>query len=198
MSVNLAKGQRISLAKSDATPLIRVRMGLGWQAAQRKGFLGKLIRPREIDLDASAVLYSGREVLEVVYFASLVSAYGAVRHSGDNRTGGDGPGDDGPGDDESIIVDFTRVPPEVDQIVFTVNSFTGVTFDEVENAYCRLVDDTTGGELARYTLSGGGSHTAQIMAKVVRLREGWQLAAIGEPASGETFQSLLPAIDRYL
>ncbi|WP_371613981.1 TerD family protein [Streptomyces sp. NBC_00454] len=193
MSVNLAKGQTISLAKSDATPLIRVRMGLGWQAAQRKGFLGKLIGPKEIDLDASALMYSGREMLEVVYFNYLVSSYGAVRHSGDNRTGGDGPGDD-----EAITVDFTRVPPEVDQIVFTVNSFTGATFGEVGHAYCRLVDDTTGLELARYTLSGGGSHTAQIMAKVVRLPEGWQLAAIGEPAAGATFQELLPAIDRYL
>uniref|UniRef100_A0AAU2V5M8 TerD family protein n=1 Tax=Streptomyces sp. NBC_00003 TaxID=2903608 RepID=A0AAU2V5M8_9ACTN len=33
MSVNLAKGQRISLSKSDASPLVRVRMGLGWQLA---------------------------------------------------------------------------------------------------------------------------------------------------------------------
>lgn len=138
-------------------------------------------------------MYSGREMLEVVYFNYLVSSYGAVRHSGDNRTGGDGPGDD-----EAITVDFTRVPPEIDQIVFTVNSFTGVTFDEVGHAYCRLVDDTTGRELAHYTLSGGGSHTAQIMAKVIRLPEGWQLAAIGEPAAGETFQELLPSIDRYL
>ncbi|MCM1976502.1 MULTISPECIES: TerD family protein [unclassified Streptomyces] len=193
MSVNLIKGQTISLAKSDATPLIRVRMGLGWQAAQRKGFLGKLIGPKEIDLDASAVLYSGREVLEVVYFNYLVSTYGAVRHSGDNLTGGDGPGDD-----ETIAVDFTRIPLEVDQIVFTVNSFTGVTFGEVEKAYCRLVDEATGSEIARYTLSGGGSHTALIMAKVSRLDEGWMLVAIGEPASGETFQALLPAIDSYL
>lgn len=176
MSVNLAKGQTISLAKSDATPLTRVRMGLGWQAAQRKGFLGKLIGPKE-----------------VVYFNYLDSAYGAVRHSGDNRTGGDGPGDD-----EAITVDFTRVPPEVDQIVFTVNSFTGVTFGEVEKAYCRLVDEATGREIARYTLSGGGSHTALIMAKVSRLDDGWMLIAIGEPASGETFQALLPAIDSYL
>ncbi|WP_327250299.1 TerD family protein [Streptomyces sp. NBC_01244] len=90
-----------------------------------------------------------------------------------------------PWDDEAITVDFTRVRPEVDQVVFTVNSFAGVTFDKVGHAYCRVVDDTTGGELARYTVSGGGTHTTQIMAKLVRLRVGWQLAAIGEPAAGE-------------
>ncbi|THC47397.1 hypothetical protein E7X58_28255 [Streptomyces sp. A1499] len=116
-----------------------------------------------------------------------------MKHSGDNRTGGDGAGDD-----EAITVDFTRMLAEVDQIVFTVNSFTGANFDEVENAYCRLMDDSTGAERARYTLSGGGSHTAQIMAKVCRINGAWQLTAIGEPASGATFQDLLPSIDRHL
>ncbi|CAL9425764.1 hypothetical protein SUDANB178_01923 [Streptomyces sp. enrichment culture] len=72
------------------------------------------------------------------------------------------------------------------------------TFDEVDNAYCRLLDETTGAELARYTLSGGGSHTAQIMAKVCRTGGCWQLAALGEPASGAAFQALLPVIDRHL
>lgn len=57
------------------------------------------------------------------------------------------------------------MPAEADQIVFTVNCFTGATFDEVENAYRRLVDESTGVELARCALSGGGRHTAQIMAK---------------------------------
>ncbi|MEU1075915.1 MULTISPECIES: TerD family protein [unclassified Streptomyces] len=193
MSLNLTKGQRINLSKSDTTPLSHVRMGLGWQARTRTGLLGRLMGPAAIDLDASAVLYAGRRVVEVVYFQHLTGIFGAVKHSGDNRVGGDGPGDD-----EAITVDFTRMLGEVDQIVFTVNSFTGATFDEVENAYCRLVDESTGAELARYTLSGGGSHTARIMAKISRVNGAWQLTAIGEPASGATFQDLLPAIDRHL
>lgn len=55
-----------------------------------------------------------------------------------------------------------------------------------------------GAELARYTLSGGGSHTAQIMAKISRISGAWQPTAIGEPACGATFQDLLPALDRHL
>ncbi|GGR53800.1 TerD family protein [Streptomyces roseolus] len=153
---------------------------------------GQAEGPTAVDLGASAVLYTGRRVVEVVCFQHLTGIFGAVKHSGDNRTG------DGPGDDEAITVDFTRMLVEVDQIVFTVNSFTGATFDEVENAYCRLVDDSTGAELARCTLSGGGHHTAQIMAKIARINGAWQLTAIGEPASGTTFQDLLPAIDRHL
>ncbi|AZS83443.1 TerD family protein [Streptomyces griseoviridis] len=194
MSVNLNKGQQISLSKSDGGELTAVRMGLGWQAAQRKGFLAKLAGPREIDLDASALLFAGGQLADVVFFQHLVSDDGSVRHLGDNLTGGAGAG----ADDEVVLVDLGRVPAHIDQIVFTVNSFTGQTFAEVQNAFCRLVDETNGQELARYTLSGGGTSTAQIMAKLYRAGRGWELKAIGEPASGRTFQDLLPVISGHL
>ncbi|GAQ56149.1 TerD family protein [Streptomyces acidiscabies] len=194
MSVDMTKGQRISLNKSDGGALTSVRMGLGWQAAQRKGFLAKLTGPREIDLDASALLFADGQLADVVFFQHLVSDDGSVRHLGDNLTGGSGAG----GDDEVVLVDLGRVPGRVDQIVFTVNSFTGQTFAEVENAFCRVVDEVTGQELARYTLSGGGAYTAQIMAKLRRTGGGWQVEAIGEPATGRTFQDLLPAVSVHL
>jgi tellurium resistance protein TerZ len=193
VSVNLTKGQQISLSKSGGGALSVVRMGLGWQAVPRKGFLAKLI-VREIDLDASAVLYADKEPVDVVYFQHLVSNDGSVRHTGDNLTGGAGQG----GDDESIIVDLQHVPTGIDQIVFTVSSFTGQTFAEVSKAFCRLIDDTTGQELARYTLTGGGNDTAQIMAKVHRSGTGWQMATIGAPTNGRTFQELIPAIAPHL
>ncbi|MGI5351617.1 TerD family protein [Streptomyces sp. CA-250714] len=188
MSVNLSKGQGISLQKSDGATLTAVRMGLGWQAAQRRGLFGK--RSKEIDLDASAVLFADKQPVDVVFFRHLVSDDGSVKHTGDNLVGGVGQG----GDDEAIMVDLQRVPVHIDQIVFTVNSFTGQTFAEVENAFCRLVDETNGQEMARYTLTGGGQYTAQIMAKVHRQGSGWQMTAIGEPANGRTFQDLMPTI----
>ncbi|MCX4675499.1 TerD family protein [Streptomyces sp. NBC_01433] len=193
MSVNLSKGQQISLSKSDGGALSVVRMGLGWKSAPRKGFLAKLTA-REIDLDASAVLFADNQPVDVVFFQHLVSDDGSVRHTGDNRVGGAGQG----GDDESIVVDLQRVPVHIDQIVFTVNSFTGQTFEEVDNAFCRLLDESNGQELARYTLTGGGRHTAQIMAKVRRSGTGWEMAAIGSPADGRTFQDLMPAITPHL
>ncbi|WP_055545718.1 TerD family protein [Streptomyces sp. NBRC 110028] len=193
MTVNLAKGQQISLSKSDGGALSAVRMGLGWQAAPRKGFFARMTA-RDIDLDASAVLFAGRQPVDVVFFQHLSSDDGSVRHTGDNLVGGTGQG----GDDESILIDLERVPAQVDQIFFTVNSFTGQTFEQVENAFCRLVDETNGQEMARYTLSGGGPYTAQIMAKVHRSGGAWQMSAIGEPAAGQTFQDLLPTIAVHL
>ncbi|WP_031076730.1 TerD family protein [Streptomyces sp. NRRL WC-3742] len=195
MSVSLAKGQRISLEKPGGGQLSVVRMGLGWKAAQRKGFFAKMLAAgREIDLDASAVLFAQGKPVDVVFFQHLTSNDGSVRHSGDNLVGGAGEQTD----DESIAVDLLKVAAEVDQILFTVNSFTGQTFQEVEAAFCRLVDETTGTELARYTLTGGGPYTAQIMAKVQRTPNGWQMAAIGQPASGRTFQDLMPEIVKHL
>lgn len=189
MGVNLSKGQAISLEKSDGAGLTSVAMGLGWQAKQRSGFLGKLLSSGDIDLDASAVMFSGQQTADVVYYRQLKSKDGSVVHTGDNLTGGTGGGDD-----EIITVDLTKVPAEVDQIVFTVNSFTGQTFAEVENAFCRLVDQAGGQELARYTLTGGGPYTAQIMAKVSRSGAGWQMTAIGAPSRGRTFKDLIPDI----
>ncbi|NYI07185.1 TerD family protein [Allostreptomyces psammosilenae] len=190
MSVNLTKGQRISLAKSDGGALNVVRMGLGWDAVKRRGLFGR--REQEIDLDASAVLFADQQPVDVVFFQHLTSNDGSIRHTGDNRTGV------GDGDDESILVDLPRVPAHVNQIFFVVNSFTGQTFQEVENAFCRLVDESTGQELARYTLTGGGPQTAQIMAKVYRHGNEWKMAAIGEPAHGRTFQDLMPAVAAHL
>jgi tellurium resistance protein TerZ len=192
VSVNLSKGQGISLEKSGGGTLTAVRMGLGWRSAPRRGLFRS--RTREIDLDASAVLFADQNPIDVVFFQHLVSNDGSLRHTGDNLVGGAGEG----GDDEAILVDLARVPVHIDQIVFLVNSFTGQTFAEVQDAFCRLVDETTGQELARYTLTGGGDYTAQIMAKVHRVGGGWQMTAIGEPSQGRTFQDVVPAILPHL
>ncbi|WP_018653617.1 TerD family protein [Actinomadura flavalba] len=186
MSVSLVKGQRISLEKGSGDALTQVRMGLGWDAVKKKGFFGA--RDQEIDLDATCVLFADGQVADVIYFGKLTSDDGSIRHSGDNLTGA------GDGDDETIGVDLGRVPPHVTALVFTVNSFSGQTFDVVANAFCRLVDETTGQELARYELTGGGSHTAMVMARIYRQGDGWKLNAIGEPAAGRTVQDMLPAV----
>ncbi|MGW6916177.1 TerD family protein [Kitasatospora sp. NPDC054939] len=193
MSVNLAKGQRVSLQKGSGESLTVVRMGLGWKAAPKRGLFGS--RTRQIDLDASALLYAEKTPSDVVFFQHLESNDGSVRHTGDNLVGGAGAGED----DESIVVDLVHVPLHITQIVFTVSSYTGQTFAEVQNAHCRLIDETTGVELARYELAGGGPHTGQIMAKVFREEGGgWGMQAIGAPARARTFQDMLPAIDPFL
>jgi tellurium resistance protein TerZ len=192
MTVNMSKGQKVSLTKRGGGSLSVVRMGLGWDAVKKRGLFGK--KSQSIDLDASALLFdAGGSLVDAVWFRQLQSKDGSVRHTGDNLTG------EGEGDDESIVVDLGKLSPAVTQIVFTVNSFTGQDFTQIENAFCRLVDETSNEELTRYDLSGSGSHNAQSMAKVSRAGAGeWSMTAIGAIASGRTFQDLLPATVGHL
>ena len=193
MPVTLTKGQKISLEKEAGTKLTKVVMGLGWDAKKTKGFFGLGGGSQTIDLDASCILFdeAGAQV-DVVWFQQLRSKDGSITHTGDNRTGA------GEGDDEQIIVDLTRIPATVKTLVFVVNSFTGQNFSQIENAFCRMVDQANNREIARYDLSGGGSHTAQVMVKVYRHSGEWKMHALGEPCSGRTFLDLLPVIKPLL
>jgi tellurium resistance protein TerZ len=191
MAINLTKGQRVSLTKNDGGTLRQVRMGLGWDAVRKRGLFGS--RAQSIDLDASALLFdAGGTLVDQVWFQQLRSKDGSVLHTGDNRTGA------GEGDDESIKVDLTAVPANVTTLVFTVNSFTGQDFSQIENAFCRVIDEANEAEIARYELTGSGQHTAQIMAKLSRDGAGWSMTALGIPASGRTFRDLLPALSGQL
>lgn len=191
MAVNLSKGQSVSLVKQGGGTLTRVRMGLGWDAMKKKGLFGS--KKQDIDLDASAMLFdAGGQLVDSVWFQQLRSKDGAIQHTGDNLTGA------GDGDDESILVELASVPAGVQTLVFVVNSFTGQDFSQIENAYCRLVDETNGSEIARYELTGSGTHNSQVMAKVTRDGSGWSMTAIGAVGNGRTFRDLLPAVTPHL
>lgn len=189
MAINLEKGQKISLNKADGTGLQQVFLGVGWDVAKSKGFLGFGGGGGDIDLDASVVLFDdNKQVLDVVYFGQLRSKDGCIQHSGDNLTGA------GDGDDEVIRVDLARVPANVKSIVFTVSSFRGQTFEKVENAFCRLVDQQSNQQIASYKLSSQGAHTGLIIAKIYRHNGEWKMHAIGENVHGRTFQDIIPHI----
>ncbi len=69
--VSLSKGQSVSLVKTGAAPLTRVRMGLGWDTG----------RGEDIDLDASCILYDRRNKdIDKVWFMSKKGDKGHVIH----------------------------------------------------------------------------------------------------------------------
>nr|WP_250808256.1 TerD family protein [Neorhizobium tomejilense] len=190
MSVSLTKNQTISLSK-EAPSLTNLHIGLGWDPVKKTGFLGRLTGgSNEIDLDASVVLVdANKRVLDTVWFRQLKSTDGSVVHSGDNLTG------EGDGDDEIIRVDLQRISREVAHLVVTVNSFRGQTFNDVDNAVCRLVDQKTNKEICKYELRDKGSSTGFVMAVVSRDGNGWNARALGVPANGTTVKDLVaPAL----
>jgi tellurium resistance protein TerZ len=189
MGLSLEKGQSLSLTKKDGGNLTKVRLGLGWDSATpvKKGLFGRS-KAAEVDLDASAIFFDAAgKVLDTVWFQQLKSKDGSTTHTGDNLTGA------GDGDDETILVDLSKVSPTVAQIVFVISSYSQQTFDVVENAFSRVVDDSTAGapEVARYQLTDAGTHTAMIMSKVSREGTGWTFKAVGERANGRSVMDLL-------
>ena len=183
MTITLKKDQAITLEKADHTPLGRIRLGLGWDAA-KAGLFG---RRKNIDLDASAILISGQAALDIVYFNQTTSRDGAIQHSGDNVTG------DGDGDDEQILVNLTALPDHIDKVVFVITSYTGQTFDQVENVYARVNDIARyDDEIARYNLADTtAKHTANVIAKITREPSGWKFTALGIPANAQMAKGLV-------
>ena len=110
MSVNLQKGQKISLVKPGSAGLKKIMVGLGWDEVEQKRRLFAP-KPQDIDCDASAIL-CGKDGKIIstdvnkccVYFGNLRHSSGAIVHQGDNLTGA------GEGDDEQIMVDLPGVP----------------------------------------------------------------------------------------
>ena len=184
MTINLVKGQRISL-KKEAPNLTRIMCGLGWDVAKSKGGgLASLFnRPPDFDLDASVLCLNTDDKLknkdDIVYFGNLRHQSGAITHLGDNLTGA------GAGDDEQILIDLPNIVPEIAKLVFVVNIYNCFprqqNFEQVDNAFVRLVDLSNNRELARYNLSGQEyqGKTAMVMAEIYRHNGEWKMAAIG-------------------
>jgi stress response protein SCP2 len=181
--VSLRKGQSVSLTKTGAAPLSKVRMGLGWDTGNNEN----------IDLDASCILYNAKgQDIDKVWFMSKKGDGGNVRHQGDNLTGA------GEGDDEVINVDLAKMSSKVQSLVFVVNSFSGQKFTEVRNAFCRLVDDTNNQELVRFDLSDSKPQTGLVMCKIQRGEGGWVMTAIGEFHDGKTVRAMVQPSAHYL
>lgn len=162
--VSLEKGDILNLSKANV-PLSKIHAAAGWDAAE-KG--------HHIDLDLCAHLFAGDKLVDTVYFANKRADGARLDH--DNLTG------EGDGDDENIYVNLNGLERGVDRVYLSVVSYTNNTFNEVRNAYIRLIDESgRERELARYNLSADGGNNDSVTAGAF-IREGneWKFLAIGE------------------
>lgn len=188
MSVNLQKGQKVSLTK-EAPQAHRILVGLGWDA-KKKGLFGGGF---DFDLDASCfALRDGRltSKKDICYFGNRDVMKKAIHHHGDNLTGA------GDGDDEQITIDLDKLDSDVDKIVFVVNIYMAKmrrqSFGDVKNAFIRLVDENTGAELFRYNLSDGSVDKVAglIFAEIYKHNDEWKFNAIGEGTKESSVEKL--------
>ncbi|KMK68666.1 TerD family protein [Puniceibacterium sp. IMCC21224] len=178
MALTLSKGQNLSLTKTDPG-LTKVLVGLGWDERQTDG--------SEFDLDASAFLLNAsgkaRSDADFIFYNQMNSVCGSVSHTGDNRTG------EGDGDDESIKVDLSKVPQDVQTVAITVtiHDFEArrQSFGQVANAFIRVVNDETGNEVVRYDLTEDYStETAMVFGELYRHNGDWKFRAVGQGYNG--------------
>lgn len=178
MALSLQKGGNISLSKQDAN-LQRILVGLGWDPRSTDG--------QAFDLDASAFLLTAggrvRGDHDFIFYNQLRSAEGSVEHTGDNRTGV------GDGDDESIRVDLTKVPADIEKIAVAVTidqaDVRRQNFGQVGGAFIRILNEDTGQELTRYDLGEDFStETAVIFGEIYRHGGEWKFRAVGQGFAG--------------
>lgn len=179
MAITLTKGQKVDLTKGNPG-LKHLVVGLGWDVNTNTG--------SAFDLDSLALCLNSQGKLskeeDMVFFNNLVHSSGAIKHSGDNLTGA------GDGVDESIDVNLSNIPAEVDKITFAICIYQAnqrrQNFGQVNNAFVTVTDKDTNEELLRYDLSEDYSvETSVLICEIYRHNGEWKFAAKGEGVTGE-------------
>lgn len=189
VTVNLTKGGKVDLTKAAGGTLTKIRVGLGWDARKTTG--------PDYDLDASIVaLNAAGTCLSkdwFVYYNNLRAPGDAIVHQGDELTGGLA------GDDEQIVVDLTALPADVVDLrvvvtIYEARARGGQSFSLVDNAFVRVVDETTGSELSRYDLSEDTEPgvNALVFGRIYRHDGAWNFKALGDGFTDE-LQGLVDA-----
>uniref|UniRef100_I5AXH5 Putative stress response protein, TerZ-and CABP1 n=1 Tax=Eubacterium cellulosolvens (strain ATCC 43171 / JCM 9499 / 6) TaxID=633697 RepID=I5AXH5_EUBC6 len=179
MGVNLTKGQKVSLTKSNPG-LKKLVVGLGWD-------VNSFDTGGDFDLDAAAFLLADTGKVsrqeDFVFFGNHKDPSGSVEHLGDNLTGA------GDGDDEQIKINLATVPANISRIVFTVTIYDAETrrqnFGQVNNAFIRIYNEESGEEMLRYDLGEDFSiETAAVFGELYKNNGEWKFNAIGSGYQG--------------
>jgi len=173
MAINLEKGQRQSIAAP------KFSIGLGWDT-------NNSATGEAFDIDASIFILGANGKLvsdsHFIFYNNLKSPDEAVIHTGDNLTG------EGDGDDEKIVIDLSKIAPEVAEITFVVTIHQAdvrrQNFGQIRNSFIRIVD-TNNTELVKYELDEDFSiETAVEFGRLYKRNNEWKFEAVGSGLKG--------------
>lgn len=186
--INLTKGQNVRIDKG----VQKVRVGLSWDTGEK-----------EVDLDVLALELDNKtdgkcisDEYVVFYNSVRKTAQGkptdpnqAVIHSGDNRTG------EGDGDDETIEVDFSKVDPRVQAILFVVNIYDAdarhQNFGQVKNPRARLYFENANVPDLVYELDEDFDTQICVEFCILYRHDGqWKFKAIGDGNSNNLLEEM--------
>lgn len=205
MALNLSKGSKFNLKKTDGSSLNNFCVGVNWGMIEKKssGFfgIGGGVSKEAVDLDASVGLFnSSNELLNTVYYGKL-SANG-VKHSGDDLTG-DADGDDGL-DNEIITISLDKLDSDVTDVVVVLNSFRGQDFASIPFASVRIYEgtpDRVDAIHATFDIANSPSFAGSVsmILGIISKRNGsWEFKAIGEATSDKKLAKTLETAKKYL
>lgn len=158
-NVFLRKGQKIPVADNTG-----IKIALGWD-----------ILDSRCELDASAFMLDGNgKVLGdewFIFYGQNTSPDSSVTYSA------------GQTDDAVMTVDFRKVNPAVQRIVFSVTIYEAVekrlNFGMTENVYARMIDSSNN-ETARFILDECYNNvTAMVLGELYRYKGEWKFNAVG-------------------
>jgi tellurium resistance protein TerZ len=199
MAINLEKGQRINLEKSNGTKLQNICVGVNWGAIEKKGFFGTKKEP--VDLDASCAIYDDKKNhIDSVNFRKLISNDRAIKHSGDDLTG-DLNGDDGL-DNEVITLDFSQLTPAANHVAFFINSFRGQDFKDIPFASIRIYEGTptkVSQEFARFDIANDATfagNVSMVLGVFYKRNDEWKFSAVGVPTNDKKLEQTIFTIQQ--
>ena len=191
MAINLEKGQRINLEKSNGSKLQNICVGINWGAIEKKGLFGS--KKEAVDLDASCAIYdANKNKIDSVNFKKLNSNDGSIKHSGDDLTG-DLNGDDGL-DNEVITVDLSKVSSNASYIAFFVNSFQGQDFKDIPFASIRIYEGTptkVSEVFAKYDIANDANfagNVTMVLGVFYKKNNEWKFNAVGVPTKDKVIE----------
>lgn len=188
MSISLVKNQSISLTK-ESPSVSRFYIACGW-AEQAGVDIDVSAFACRIESDGSPYLFAGPDPYSYLCFFNNTSIpQGGVTHTGDNRTGRNcatRSGQPDEHDDEAIVVDVSKLPPEVDEvaIVLTIDDARAkrLSFGTVRDCFVRIAEnDASGREIASYKPTEDfRDHTAVVIGSLMKRASGWEFEAVGQ------------------
>jgi len=156
----------------------KVLVGLGWKTNSEG---------ENFDLDAFAFLLNSdntiRDKKDFVYYNNLTDSSGALKHSGDNVSGGED------GDSEQITVELKKLPQETGHVSFVVTIDKAlekqITFGQVKDAYIRVINADNQDEIVRYNLGQEFfNSTSVVVGDLLKKDDKWFFDAVGVAFSG--------------
>lgn len=204
VKLDLNKGITLDLEKGDYVNLsankldsVKLRAGTGWNCkkVRKQGlFFSRDVR-EDVDLDLVAVLEDADgNFINRVYFNR--HDLPGIHLDQDDRSGSEGYKDVDhfcrslDKDNENITIQLDRIPSNVAQIKLAVIIYNEVrkqkrlplhTFEQIDNAYCKLVDESGRRVLCSVRMGeNGGDRTAVVMANLKRVGRQWVFEAAEE------------------